>query len=86
MAHGEEDLFHRMKPFVICGPNERDQTQVEAAEALKSTPRAFWNRLQRFKHRYRVLLTDKIGQTVASSADIAGELRYLQRLFTEHPR
>ncbi len=80
---GDQDLFAMLSPFIV-GPEGEAVTQVAAAEELGITPDAFWKRLKRLRLRYRVILTNRIAQTVESQDDIEGELRHLRRVFASH--
>jgi len=67
--------FDILKPFLAAG--EDPPTLADAAAALGLTLPAFKSLLHRFRQRYRELLLDQIGQTVADRGEIAEELRGL---------
>lgn len=67
--------FDILKPFLAAG--EDPPTLANAASALRLTLPAFKSLLHRFRQRYREILLDEIGQTVADRGEIAEELRGL---------
>jgi RNA polymerase sigma-70 factor (ECF subfamily) len=67
--------FDVLKPFLA--PGDTPPSLAEAAQALALSLPAFKSLLHRFRQRYRELLLEEIGQTVASPAEIADELRGL---------
>lgn len=67
--------FEILRPFLAAG--EDPPSLAEAAAALGLTLPAFKSLLHRFRQRYRELLLDQIGQTVADRGEVAEELRGL---------
>jgi RNA polymerase sigma-70 factor (ECF subfamily) len=74
-AAGNALLFDRLKDFLV---GERGlRTQAEIATELGMTENAVKQAFHRFRQRYRLLLREEIGHTVAQAGDVEGELRHL---------
>lgn len=73
-AAGKAELFQRLRSFV-AGENELACADVAAEMGLSES--ATKAALHRLRERYREILRDEIARTVASPAEIEGEIRYL---------
>ena len=69
------DQFDRLKGF-LTGESE-DQSYRDAGRALDMTEGAVKVAVHRLRRRYRDLLVDEIGHTVASPDEIDAEIRHL---------
>ncbi len=72
---GRSALFERLKP-VLLGESQAP-SYSDAAEQLGMTEGAMKVAAHRLRTRYRELLRDEIGQTVADPADVDDEIREL---------
>jgi len=79
-AAGKTELFERLARFVA---GESDLTWGEAAAELGLSEGAMKAAVHRLRERYRVMLRDEIGHTVADPAELEEEVRYLVRVITE---
>ena len=75
---GKGTLFHTLEPCLI-GSREM-QPYAALASALGMTEGAVKMAVCRLRERYREYLKEEIGHTVASPADVNGELRHLFRV------
>ncbi len=72
---GRAEMFGLLRPYLAC--EESGPPYAELARALGSSPGAIRVAVHRLRRRFRVLLIDEVGRTVADPADIEAELRYL---------
>ena len=75
---GKGTLFHTLEPCLI-GSREM-QPYAALASALGMTEGAVKMAVCRLRERYRECLQEEIGHTVASPAEVDGELRHLFRV------
>jgi RNA polymerase sigma factor (sigma-70 family) len=73
-AAGKADQFRHLKDHMMAGSTT---PQAELAAQLNMSPSAVKVAIHRLRKRYRALLREEIAQTVASPADVDGELRHL---------
>jgi len=71
---GNAKLFECLKEFLSDEPGRRSQAEVGAE--LRMTENAVKQAFHRLRRRYRQLLRDEIGQTVAVPGDVEDELRH----------
>jgi hypothetical protein len=71
---GNAELFECLKEFLSDDPGRRSQAEV--ATNLGMTENAVKQAFHRLRRRYRELLRDEIGQTVAVPGDVEDELRH----------
>jgi RNA polymerase sigma factor (sigma-70 family) len=71
---GNAELFEYLKEFLSDEPGRRSQAEVAAN--LGMTENAVKQAFHRLRRRYRELLRDEIGQTVAVPGDVEDELRH----------
>jgi RNA polymerase sigma factor (sigma-70 family) len=74
VAAGKTDTFEWLKDFVA---GESDLSGGEVAARMGLTESAVKSILHRLRQRYRALVREEIGQTVADPAEIDEEIRYL---------
>jgi RNA polymerase sigma-70 factor (ECF subfamily) len=79
-AAGSSHQFDVLKPALL-GPKDRVSYQ-EAAAALGCSPETARQKVHRMRKRYRELLREEVGQTVADPSEIDDELRCLFELFS----
>jgi RNA polymerase sigma-70 factor (ECF subfamily) len=79
-AAGREGAFESLKAFISGETATRSQAEV--ARELGMTEGAVAVMTHRLRVRFRELLRGEIAQTVAASADIDDELRYLARVMS----
>lgn len=72
-AAGNSKLFENLKEFLSGEPGRR---QADVAQELGMTENAVKQAFHRLRQRYRQLLQDEIGQTVAVPGDVEDELRH----------
>ena len=71
---GNAELFEHLKEFLSDEPGRHSQAEVAAQ--LGMTENAVKQAFHRLRRRYRELLRDEIGQTVAVPGDVEDELRH----------
>ena len=81
-SDGKGELFQTLEPCLI-GSRDRQPYAALAAE-LGMTEGAVKMAVCRLRERYRVCLTEEIGHTVASAAEVDEELRHLFRVLARH--
>jgi RNA polymerase sigma-70 factor (ECF subfamily) len=74
-AQGKQAIFDRLKPFLA---SKQSAGYAQVAAELGMTEGAVKTAVHRLRRRYRELLREEIGQTVASAEEIEGEIRYLR--------
>jgi RNA polymerase sigma factor (sigma-70 family) len=74
-AAGNGKLFERFKELLADEPDGISQAKI--ADQLGMTENAVKQAYHRFRQRYRALLREEIGHTVAAPGDIEDELRHL---------
>ncbi|HST30320.1 MAG TPA: sigma-70 family RNA polymerase sigma factor [Chthoniobacterales bacterium] len=74
-AAGNDRLFNYFKESLADEPNGISQAKIAAELAM--TENAVKQAYHRFRQRYRELLREEIGHTVAAPGDIEDELRHL---------
>jgi RNA polymerase sigma factor (sigma-70 family) len=74
-AAGKTEQFERLRSFVA---GESDISCGEAADQLRLTESAVKSAVHRLRQRYRELVREEIGHTVADPAEIDEEIRYLK--------
>jgi len=74
-AEGKAALYDQLKAFLMMGKN--DIPYAQAAETLKMTEGAIRVAVHRLRRRYRELLRDEIGQTLANPAQADEEMEAL---------
>jgi len=79
VASGRAALFERLESCLV--KHETALPYAEIAGRLNLTVPAVKMAVQRLRARYRELLREEIGKTVATPADIQDEIRYLFSLF-----
>lgn len=72
---GRAEMFGLLRPYLAC--EEAGAPYSELARALDSSPGAIRVAVHRLRRRFRALLVDEVGRTVADAADIEAEVRYL---------
>lgn len=75
---GKEQLFERLKPFLIDQTDPGDYQAV--ARALQMTPGAVTTAASRLRSRYGDFINAEIARTVASPDEVPGERRYICEL------
>lgn len=80
-ASGKEKLFEELKIFLTAGKSAAPYSQ--AASVLGMTEAAVRVRVHRLRNRYRDLLREEIGQTLADSEQVKEEIRALFGAFAE---
>jgi RNA polymerase sigma factor (sigma-70 family) len=75
VAENNAEFFEMLKPCLVG--DRTLQPYAELATALGLTESAIKSAVHRMRQRYRKLLREEIANTVASSAEIDEELRYL---------
>jgi RNA polymerase sigma factor (sigma-70 family) len=74
-SKGRLRVFETLSPYLVA---ERDHLSYPNLAAKLRVPEATVKKLlYRIRQRYRFLLRDEVAQTVADSADVEDELRYL---------
>ena len=73
-ARGKEALFEQLKAFICEETEMRDYDRVSTQ--LQMRPNAVAVAVHRLRHRYRELLREEVARTVASPADVEGEMRH----------
>jgi RNA polymerase sigma factor (sigma-70 family) len=71
---GKGDAFRCLRPCLMA---ESGRAHADAVVALNSTAGAVRVALHRLRRRFRAILLERIGETVAEPAEIDAELRYL---------
>lgn len=71
---GRAETFDLLRPYLAV---EETAPYTELARALNSSPGAIRVAVHRLRRRFRALLVDEVGRTVADPADIEAEVRYL---------
>lgn len=74
-AAGRRRVFDVMSSYLTA--DRADVSYPELAERLDASTEAIKRLLHRMRERYRELLREEVGQTVADPAEIDDELRYL---------
>ncbi len=72
---GKIEIFEGLKDVLSTGKNEISYSEI--GEGLGMSEGAARTAAHRLKKRYRELLRDEIGKTVADSTEIEDEIRYL---------
>ena len=72
---GKADQFRALKDHMMGDPDAAPQ--AELGRRLNMTPAAVKVTIHRLRKRYRALLREEIAQTVATPAEVDGELRHL---------
>ena len=80
-ADGRSELFEQLKPFLMVGKSAIPYAQ--AAAKLELSEGAIRVAVHRLRRRYRQLLREEIGQTLADPALVEEELRALFSAFAE---
>lgn len=75
VSSGKGDQFQLLRNVLVIGPNT--PSYAEIAADLHSTEAAVKMAVHRLRKRYRELLREEIGQTVADEAEIEEELKEL---------
>ncbi len=70
-----EDLFDQLKQFQAG--EEADRSYLEVANRLGLTESAIKSAVFRLRRRQAEMLREEIGRTVATAAEVDGELRFL---------
>jgi RNA polymerase sigma factor (sigma-70 family) len=78
-AAGKEELFEHLRRFVA---GDREVTFGEVAFGLGLSEAAIKSAVHRLRQRYRELVREEIGRTVADPAEINAEIRYLIQLMS----
>jgi len=73
-AHGKLELYERLHVFLSEETELRDYDRIGAQLQMRSGTVAV--AVHRLRHRYRELVREEIARTVASPADIDGEMRH----------
>ena len=81
VAEGKAALFDALEPFLIGGIAPLPD-QEEVAARLGMPPATLRTHIHRLRARYRDLLRAEVARTVATPAEIDGELRYLYRVLS----
>jgi len=74
-AAGKADLFEQLR--LVEGADPAGPSQAEAARRLSMSEAAFKSASFRFRQRFRELIREEIGRTVATASEIDEEIRYL---------
>ncbi len=80
-GRGDGETFHTLACLLV--PGEPAPSYAAAAEELHCSSDAVRQRAHRLREAYGKALVAEVAQTVASHVDIAEELRYLQKIFTD---
>ncbi len=75
-AAGQSDRFAGLKPYLVDA-SDAENSYGAAAARLGLTESAVKSAVFRLRQRYRELFRGEIGSTVATSAEIDAEIRYL---------
>ncbi len=78
-AEGKALLFEQLRPFLMLGRS--DIPHAQAAAGLAMTEGAVRVAVHRLRRRYRELLREEIGQTLADPAQVEEEIRALFSAF-----
>jgi RNA polymerase sigma-70 factor (ECF subfamily) len=74
-SKGRLRVFETLSPYLVAERN--DLSYPNLAAKLRVPEATAKKLLYRIRQRYRSLLRDEVAQTVADSADVEDELRYL---------
>jgi DNA-directed RNA polymerase specialized sigma24 family protein len=74
-SSGKGDQFQKLRYVLVVGPDTPGYAAIAAD--LQTTEAAVKMAVHRLRKRYRELLREEIGQTVADEAEIEGELKEL---------
>ena len=77
---GKSQFFEGLKPFLIG--ESHSVSYAELAVKCGVSEAALKMKTQRMRHRYQRLLREEIAQTVATSAEVEDEIRYLLRVLS----
>jgi RNA polymerase sigma-70 factor (ECF subfamily) len=79
VQHGRLDHFNRLKPFLL----DRSEAPYAAlAREMGTSEGALKVAVHRLRKRYRELFRQEIAETVANTAEVEAELRYLAAALT----
>jgi RNA polymerase sigma-70 factor (ECF subfamily) len=79
VQHGRAEHFERLKVFLL---GQSDAPYAELAREMKTSEGALKVAIHRLRKRYRELFRQEIADTVADSAEVESELRYLAAVLT----
>ena len=79
VQHGRPEHFERLK---VCLLGQSDAPYAALASEMKTSEGALKVAIHRLRKRYRELFRQEIADTVADSADVESELRYLAAVLT----
>jgi hypothetical protein len=74
-SEGKGYIFEALRGFL---DGQEDASYQQVADALSLSLGALKTIIHRFRARFRTLLREEVGRTVAGAADVDEELRYLQ--------
>jgi RNA polymerase sigma-70 factor (ECF subfamily) len=74
-ARGRIKQFDALRGLLTVGHNPRSQAEI--AEELGTTEGAVKQMVHQLRQRYRELLREEVGHTVAIMGDVDDEVRYL---------
>jgi RNA polymerase sigma-70 factor (ECF subfamily) len=83
-AEGKQGLFSRLRCFVAAGSAPLP-TYAELATQLGQRESSVRSHVTRIRARYREMLRAEVRRSVATEADVDGELRELLRVLTQVP-
>ncbi len=78
-SRGQKEAFERLKPFLLHGPGNGNETYASVASVMGITEAAFKMRVKRLREQYRTILHRTIADTVQDPSEISQELTYLQK-------
>jgi DNA-directed RNA polymerase specialized sigma24 family protein len=74
-SEGKEQLFEVLQGFLL---GREDASYQQVADAVGLSLGALKTAIHRLRSRYRALLREEVGRTVAAPAEVEEELRYLR--------
>jgi DNA-directed RNA polymerase specialized sigma24 family protein len=79
VQHGRIDHFNRLKVFLV---DQGETPYAALAREMGTSEGALKVAIHRLRKRYRDLFRQEIADTVADSAEVESELRYLAAVLT----
>ena len=80
VQHGRPEHFERLKVFLL---GKSDTPYTELAREMNTSEGALKVAIHRLRKRYRDLFRQEIADTVADSAEVESEIRYLAAVLTK---
>jgi len=79
---GRQDLFGRLKPYLV---GDEPESYRELADALEVSEGSLRVAVHRLRKDYKTTLRDAIAETVERDEDVDDELRYLLKIVARQP-